>query len=359
MPFSSLPPELVHQVIESTVPLSFHSTTYNERQRTLRRFSLVSRQFRSIAQPLLLEIAWIKNDDQLKLILGDSDGGDVVTRQLILRAGLRALSSDLVGDLVGGAQNLHSLCIRSQDCEVIDVGALSSCKNLVNLQLAGDSLNFLTHSLNALPSLQTFSLDFETAWSVFQLLDSRKLPALKALGLEAINLPDELRELERTQIKELLPQLDALCIELDLYQLAKDTLLLNLEPRTLVNTEIDQIKWSPNNASFSTIQHLRIDIYDYTINSGRLNAIQVLLRFLQSVQQSKPRQLRSIYLDPKVQPIESDDEDIRGEFRKLEENCREAGIDLVFESQALNYGVDPYISREFYRRQRKRRQEQE
>ncbi|GAA5975151.1 hypothetical protein JCM5350_000159 [Sporobolomyces pararoseus] len=351
MSFSSLPPELVHQIIHSTVPHSFHSTTYNERQDTLCRLSRVSRQFRSIAQPLLLEIAWIEDDDQLNLILGDH--GKVIARQLILRAMPRALSSELVEDLVGGAQNLRSLNIRSNDGETIDIGALTSCKNLVNLQLSG--CGFHAYWLDVLPSLQALSLDFETARSVLQLLDPRKLPNLKALGLEGIDLPN----LESTHIKELLPQLDALCIEFDLYQLAKDTLLLNLEPRTLVNTEVEQIKWSPNNDFFSTIQHLRIDIYTYTISCGRLNAIQVLLRFLQSFQQSKPRQLRSIYLDPKVQPIESDDEDIRGEFRKLEENCREAGIDLVFESQALNYGVDPYISPEFYRRQSKSGEEEE
>ena len=56
MSFSSLPPELVHQVIESTVPHTFHSKTYNKRQRTLCSLSLVSKLFRSIAQPLLIEI---------------------------------------------------------------------------------------------------------------------------------------------------------------------------------------------------------------------------------------------------------------------------------------------------------------
>lgn len=58
---SSLPTELIREIIESTVPHSFHSTTYHERQDTLRSLSLVSKVFQSIAQPLLVEIVWIKS----------------------------------------------------------------------------------------------------------------------------------------------------------------------------------------------------------------------------------------------------------------------------------------------------------
>jgi len=65
---SSLPPELLALVIESTIPHTFHSTTYRDRQRTLCSLSLVSKTFRSIAQPLLLEIVWIKSAQHLDLL---------------------------------------------------------------------------------------------------------------------------------------------------------------------------------------------------------------------------------------------------------------------------------------------------
>jgi len=65
---SSLPPELLALIIESTVPHTFHSTTYRDRQRTLCSLSLVSKTFRSIAQPLLLEIVWIRSPEQLDLV---------------------------------------------------------------------------------------------------------------------------------------------------------------------------------------------------------------------------------------------------------------------------------------------------
>jgi hypothetical protein len=62
---SSLPTELIREIIESTVPHTFHSTTYQERQRTLCSLSLVSKLFRSIAQPLLLEIVWIESTSEI------------------------------------------------------------------------------------------------------------------------------------------------------------------------------------------------------------------------------------------------------------------------------------------------------
>ena len=65
MSFSSLPTELVRQIIESSVPSTFDSTTYSFRRSTLRSLCLVSRRFRSIAQPLLFEIIWIKSPKEL------------------------------------------------------------------------------------------------------------------------------------------------------------------------------------------------------------------------------------------------------------------------------------------------------
>ncbi|GAA5975193.1 hypothetical protein JCM5350_000175 [Sporobolomyces pararoseus] len=352
MSFSSLPPELVHQIIESTVPHSFHSTTYKVRQDTLCRLSLVSRQFRSIAQPLLFEIAWIENDDQLKPIRrGDSE---VAFRELVLEVG-EELSSSFVGRTIGGSSNLRSLTIQSDNRDVFDLSVLSSCANLVNLQLSGAC--FDATSLVPLHSLQALSLDFRAAPTVPELVHPRIVPALKALGLENIYLDYELEDLENTRIEELLPQLNALCIELGLYRLAKDTLFLNFEPCILVTTDANQIQRAPRSESFSTIQQLRIDIRNHCNSRGRFDAIQVVLGFLQSGQQSKPRKLRSIYLDYEVQPVATDAEAVHGEFAQLEEECREAGIDLVFEVQGQNYSYESYMSPEFCRRQRERRKE--
>jgi len=108
MSFSSLPTELVRQIIESSVPSTFHSTTYRDRQATLLSLCLVSRRFFSIAQPTLFEIVWINSFDKLDDILDKveskgwldvirdmkiADPGDVRPRtaqmERLARAGLR------------------------------------------------------------------------------------------------------------------------------------------------------------------------------------------------------------------------------------------------------------------------------
>lgn len=77
---SYLPPELVHEIIGSTIPHTFHSTTYKERQQTLYRLCLVSKLFRSIAQPLLFEIVKLKRiGDAEKLPTARAAGGGALT----------------------------------------------------------------------------------------------------------------------------------------------------------------------------------------------------------------------------------------------------------------------------------------
>lgn len=67
MSFSSLPTELVRQIIESTVPSTFHSTTYRERQYTLRSLCLVCKRFRHIVQPILRQIVVSSSQMQRKV----------------------------------------------------------------------------------------------------------------------------------------------------------------------------------------------------------------------------------------------------------------------------------------------------
>jgi hypothetical protein len=75
---SSLPPELLRDIVEATVPHTFHSRTFKDRQRTLCSISLVSKLFCSIAQPLLLEIVRIESIrrmDTLASMITEGGGG--------------------------------------------------------------------------------------------------------------------------------------------------------------------------------------------------------------------------------------------------------------------------------------------
>ncbi|GAA5849708.1 hypothetical protein JCM3766R1_002135 [Sporobolomyces carnicolor] len=65
-PFSRLPPELVRQIIKSSISLHYGPSTYHERRRTLRTFCLVSRLFHEISKPLLESVICIRNLQHLE-----------------------------------------------------------------------------------------------------------------------------------------------------------------------------------------------------------------------------------------------------------------------------------------------------
>lgn len=69
MSLDSLPPEIHRLIVEATVPSSYRSATYDDRQQTLYNLCLVSRQFRQFARPLLFEIVGITSEDVLQQLL--------------------------------------------------------------------------------------------------------------------------------------------------------------------------------------------------------------------------------------------------------------------------------------------------
>ncbi|GAA5900588.1 uncharacterized protein JCM6883_002890 [Sporobolomyces salmoneus] len=103
----SLPPELLQDIIESSIARTYHSTSYDDRQATLRSLSLVSRQFRDIAQPLLGEIIDIRTESQLARLTAIGNKA-FRPKELVLNHELRV---ETVEGLVKGAKGLGSLVI--------------------------------------------------------------------------------------------------------------------------------------------------------------------------------------------------------------------------------------------------------
>jgi len=89
-PFSRLPTELVQHIIESTVPLSFYSKTYHDRQTTLRSLCLTSRLFRQIAQPVLFAVVKLAPGTQHSLFEkeADKDGAAKWTQELAVKCSI-------------------------------------------------------------------------------------------------------------------------------------------------------------------------------------------------------------------------------------------------------------------------------
>lgn len=89
--FPSLPPELIRQVIEASLPSSPHARAYTERQSTLSQLCLVSRLFRDIAQPLLRQIVLIQFETGSETDFALFKGWGANVKQLLLRHQSQAL----------------------------------------------------------------------------------------------------------------------------------------------------------------------------------------------------------------------------------------------------------------------------
>ena len=91
MSLPSLPTELIQQIIESSVPSTYHTSTYRERTSTLYALCLVSRRIRLIAQPILQEIVdvdWSAEDDcVIPSRLEEVEKWNTVVRQVVVQLG--------------------------------------------------------------------------------------------------------------------------------------------------------------------------------------------------------------------------------------------------------------------------------
>jgi len=87
-----LPPELIRQIIESSVPSSFHYRPYTERRQILRKLCLVSRLFREIARPLFREIVSMSAGNSIKLIkeVASENGWTDQVHQAVISTHLQA-----------------------------------------------------------------------------------------------------------------------------------------------------------------------------------------------------------------------------------------------------------------------------
>ena len=121
MSVSSLPTELVRQIIESSVPTAFRFASCDARQSNLRSLCLVSRLFLQIAQSLLFEIIWITSQNRMDcvLALARKGGRTLCVQQLVLGRGfdariLKASFQQLIGiesslgKLVLATRGLHA-----------------------------------------------------------------------------------------------------------------------------------------------------------------------------------------------------------------------------------------------------------
>jgi hypothetical protein len=241
---SSLPLELLRDIIEATVPRAFHSKTYDTRQQTLCSHSLVSKLFRSIAQPLLLEIVSVKFVRQLEILRPDIDegGGGANSNQRTKSAVIKLLDNIdfLPGNFGAGfrtVKNVESLTLDGYNRRRVDLLLISSFQSMLTPTLAAASEprahdSVLQIDLSSLhlsgckaastelvivPNLRSLTLFYVDMRTTAALLNPGSLPQLEELSWfdEPRNIADVI---ENTAFQQLLPQLEGLVFSVDFWK---------------------------------------------------------------------------------------------------------------------------------------------
>ncbi|GAA5884336.1 hypothetical protein JCM16303_003641 [Sporobolomyces ruberrimus] len=358
MSINSLPPELLREIVEATIPHSDRSTIYSGRQRTLCNLCLVSSRFRQIAQPLLFGIVLIRSEkgfEKLHRSLSATICTDADVKTLICR------SWPAPGDWlnIGAFDKLSALCPAVSALTVHVYGAsqlslepLSSFRHLSDLDLRGLSFPLTT----SLPSLRSLTLTgFQAISAILSESESVVPPSLRYLALTDVdNAFRENPVSDKSLFVRLLPQLEAWSIEVDgledAYASGGYSILHPFLSRALVDQPLysESLELVSSNV-FKDIQHLR------HLHRICKDAFEILLSLITSIlaSPSHSETLRTIYLNrvpmnwPKVSLS------YEGPLQEVEKACNAKGITLVFEEQPDDVFDDPVVSQEFWRRMKR------
>ncbi|GAA5827311.1 hypothetical protein JCM5353_005972 [Sporobolomyces roseus] len=334
MSFSSLPTELVRQIIESSVPSTLHRTTYKERYSTLRPLCLVSQLFRHIAQPLLWGNIRIRSAYRLDALLDSApaNGGSRIIGKIVLdpRSG-QSWSAMQISRLVEIGENLHTLALSSRCADPIDLTVLSQLPNLTKLELATGRFTFSPHVV--LPKVKSLDIRFRMFDGVKSILNPKALPSLRELVLDDL---DDLDELPYKPFVELLSQLEMLFFEFDQHRGIPHCIIPILS-RTRFRHLVDH----PRDFALlqQGIQHLKIVGMDCPSEGTYLEVVQSLTSELKL---QDPPLLRSICFDSDVEipsPNSSLDKIHREAVVELFQVLEGKGIE-VYHEEVQGYRID-------------------
>ncbi|GAA5892577.1 uncharacterized protein JCM6883_007403 [Sporobolomyces salmoneus] len=343
---SSLPPELVRDIIESTVPHSFHSTTYDERQSTLCSLSLVSRQFRAIAQPLLFEIVWVdsgkgehlREAEFKSVVLGSKGSGPLEGDK---EAWMRSLAS--VQNLVWtfGALSL------------LDLSSVASLEHLTSLHLSGIRENLDGSFVPILPRLQSLTLCAVSPWLTVSLVNPTTLPSLRKFAC-LDGAPNLYQGLQQSALDQLVPQLEFFVVYYDQWLDLRAPAFRHAASRTLINYD----DWSYGDAhALTEVVHLRIwtgFLQEEGYERENASTATCILNYTALFVKDKPSlALRSIYLDSLLATARSSlPASLQHAVDDLGRVCYERDIEIVFDAALYSCVVDSGFSAEFARRQK-------
>ncbi|GAA5895634.1 uncharacterized protein JCM6883_001568 [Sporobolomyces salmoneus] len=332
-PLLRLPPELVQLIIESSVPLQFHSLTYVSRQSTLRRLCLVSKLFYEITKPLLFAVVR-SHSDKLSEIWSQAEagGGGMVRELLIQQRGLGLLSFEI--DL----RQYSSLRLLAIGCNfgVIDFAKLACLPNLIALRLSDATLRFSTpFVLGQLRELELYCPHLIED----HILNPASLPSLRLLAYSQDNT--EHTHIVTQALTSLAPRLDVISLDLGFAQNLQPTLLKQLNLITLWDLDFDIADEEP----VIPVSYLRVVHY---------SSIDQIIDLLASTPDLRPTLL---YLAPEVFNRKVTLEHRHELMMDFGTMCGNLGIEIIYEDQGKEWFLDGGLSKDFRARMERKRME--
>ncbi|GAA5970213.1 hypothetical protein JCM3765_005373 [Sporobolomyces pararoseus] len=359
MSFSSLPPELVHQIIESAVPHIFHSETYKERQETLCSLSLVSKLFRSIAQPLLFEIVKPTNfEDAENLPTARVSGGDTRPR-CEARCLIMDWRNDMYGNRTQAEQDRFSESLRVFE-SVRDLTVAYGERSIFAevLSMTSDHLTYLQITNEWLEVPETTNLPNLRSLTLYQIA-SRLFTSLLSPGivpnLQNFALVDSSQEsaqwLKDSSVSSFLLRLGSIYMDSKVWIQLDNSFRQSVASRTLVN-----IGWGGFQEALKStpsIVHARLD--GTSTNAEYFNQQEFCRKldtYASFIENTSSLSLKSFYLDSSFSDQSNLPQSTQSSINNLSRICQERKIDLVFDRIPVSYAIDPCISKEFIRRQK-------
>ncbi|GAA5892280.1 uncharacterized protein JCM6883_007305 [Sporobolomyces salmoneus] len=346
--FPTLPPELLREILELSVPHSFHSTTYRDRQRTLCSLCLVSYQFRAIAQPLLEEVVcFVRRDVETGLeVLSDQHSHEPVpTIELVghhskseAGGGGAEQNSDMTLErCVEVCPKLHSLTFdcRKGEGTVHAYLVFLFTTELTSLHLNLDAKDLEPATSITLPPLQSLTLSGSSVEKLMKLFDPKHVPTLRYLCLVG--------DCHDSACCQFLPQLDVFSITYDFFRYLKSQLTASDISRTLVDIPIDRLELYSN---WFGAEHLRI----LDPNPTKAEPFDIH-GFVTEIALWKPDfSLSSIYLDTRL--FVSPKACVQCAMGNLKSVCNKKGIEVIFEEQPVEPTIDSHLSPDFWEKRK-------
>ncbi|GAA5833395.1 hypothetical protein JCM5353_008436 [Sporobolomyces roseus] len=344
-PFSQIPTELAQHIIESTIPLSFHSHTYLDRQSTLRSLCLVSRLFRQIAQPVLLDVAYVRHPGALVLLGKAIDTFPEATKDLVVH-GFEGQWFPKVDFLPLFDKFLHLRHLVIVKCRgEMDVTMLERIPHLSSLRLADFCIAAPPKPfvLTRLREAQLLNVVFDKA--IDEILSPQSAPELRLIALyeDGENLGDISRLLDN-----FLPQLQMISLDYGLVNGISSEVLAKISHKTLFDQNI-----AANTLDLG-LNNLRL--YRFVDPSTRDRSdeyvkVQGMRQVEENLRAGRPGLLpKHLYLPFTSSSTAMENFETSAAREDLMQTAESHGVKVVFEEQPADWTVDSGISVHFMRR---------